>query len=388
MMNNTDDNFLPFSKPSLDQATIDEVVACVKSGWLATGPRVKRFEKAVQEYLKVPYALALTSATSGLKLALKSAGIKPGDEIITSPMTFVASLNTIVHVGARPVLVDVDPDTRNIAIDKIEAAITERTRGIMPVHFAGIPVDLDPLYDLAKKYNLRVIEDAAHAIGSHYKNRIIGSFGDIQVFSFHPNKVMTTGEGGLVATRDARIAKSIASLRFHGIDREIWNRNTKEGSHDYDVIEPGFKCNMLDLQAAIGIHQLASIEKFIARRAELADRYQEHFSSWSELTLPKAPSYAHRNSWYIYAPLINKEKAGFDRNTFMEMMKANNIGTGHHHKAAHLYDFYQNRFGYRHGQFPNAEAISDNIVSIPLFPDMTLDDQNRVINAMRKIFKK
>lgn len=379
--------FLPFSKPSIDQATIDEVVACLKSGWLATGPRVKRFEEALQKYLQVPFVLALTSATGGLELALRSLGIKNGDEVITTPMTFVASLNTIVHVGAKPVLVDVDLATRNIDVAKIEAAITSRTRAIMPVHFAGVPVDLDPLYAIAKKHNLRVIEDAAHAIGSHYKNKIIGSFGDIQVFSFHPNKVMTSGEGGAVITRDAKVAKDIANLRFHGIDREAWNRYGKEGDHNYDVVLAGYKFNMMDLQAAIGIHQLEALESFIEKRTQLAKRYQKYFADWPELTLPVEPSYACRNSWYIYAPLINAEIAGIDRDTFMKLMKEQNIGTGHHHRAAHLYTFYQQQFGYKYGQFPHAETISDQIVSLPLFPDLTFAEQDRVVEVMHKIFR-
>jgi len=380
--------FLPFSKPVMDQATIDEVVACLKSGWLATGPRVQRFEEDLQKYLQAPYALTLTSATGGLQLALQSLNLHEGDEVITSPMTFVASLNTIVQAGGKPVLVDIDFKTRNIDVTKIEAAITPRTRAILPIHFAGIPADLDVIYALAKKYNLRVIEDAAHAVGSFYKDRIIGSFGDIQVFSFHPNKVMTSGEGGCVTTRDSETAKNIEIMRFHGIDRSVWNRNAKNGSQHYDVVAAGYKYNMLDLQAAIGIHQLAGLEGFLAKRKELALRYNEFFADWAELTLPEMPDYSCRSSWYIYAPLINLEKAGLDRDTFMQRMKEQNIGTGLHYEAVHKYSFYQKQYGYKWGQFPNAESISDRTVSLPLFPDMTFSDQDRVVVAMREIFGK
>ena len=379
--------FLPFSKPCIDQATIDEVVECIKSGWLATGPRVKKFEETLKEYLHSPFALALTSATAGLQLALQNIGMENDDEVITTPMTFVASLNTIVQANAKPVLVDVDLRTRNIDVSKIETAITSKTKAILPVHFAGIPVDMDPLYAIAKKYNLRVIEDAAHAVGSFYKDKMIGSFGDIQVFSFHPNKVMTSGEGGCVTTRDAELAKRINIMRFHGIDREAWNRNAKEGSQHYDIVAAGYKYNMLDIQAAIGLHQLASLETFIEKRTALANRYNELLADFPELTLPEMPKYSHRTCWYIYAPLINPEKANMDRDAFMDKMKAQNIGTGLHYEAVHLYSFYRNQFGFKRGDFPHAETISDRIVSLPLFPDMTFADQDRVIDAMHKIFR-
>lgn len=384
-MNN---EFLKFCTPEIDQETIDEVITCLKSGWLATGPRVKQFEEDLKQYLKAPYTMALNSATSGLHLALKCMGLGPQDEVITTPMTFIASLNTIIHTGARPVLVDVDLNTRNIDTNKIEAAITSRTKAILPVHFAGIPVDLDHIYKIAQKHNLRVLEDCAHAIGSHYKGKIIGSFGDTQVFSFHPNKVMTSGEGGCISTRDEQLTKKIFVQRFHGIDRESWNRFSKEGSQHYDVIQPGYKYNMMDLQAAIGIHQLKKLETFIAKRQVLVDRYSEILASWPELTIPQLPTYDCRVSWYIYAPLINQEVAGIDRDTLIEKMKEQNIGLGYHHHAAHLYTYYQNTFGYKRSDFPNAETISDRIVSLPLFSTMTIADQDRTITAMAKVLKK
>ncbi len=380
--------FLPFAKPSLDQAAFDEVIDCLKSGWLATGPRVKQFEEMLAHYLNVPHALALTSATAGLQLSLLAIGLKSGDEVITTPLTFVATLNTIAINGAKPVLVDIDPATYNINVERIEAAITERTRAIIPVHFAGLPVDLDPLYALAEKYQLRVIEDAAQAIGAKYKDRLIGSFGDIQVFSFHPNKVITTGEGGCVSTRDENLAKQISVQRFHGIDREAWNRFSKNGSQHYDVIAPGFKYNMMDLQAALGIHQLAALESIIEKRTLLAKRYYEKLSGWPELTLPTLPAFSHRHVWYIFAPLINPEAAGMDRDDFILAMKEQNIGIGLHYEPAHLYTYYQQQFGYRSGDFPQAESVGSRIVSLPLFPDMTLEDQDRVINKMAVVFKR
>lgn len=382
------DEFLPFSKPCISQAAIDEVVACIQSGWLATGPRVKLFEQRLSHYLQAPYSLALISATAGLHLALTSLKLQPGDEVITTPMTFVASLNTIVLSGGRPVLVDVDPYTYNIDVTKIEAAITPRTKAIMPVHFTGLPVDLDPVYALANKYGLRVIEDAAQAIGTQYKGKLIGSFGDTQVFSFHPNKVITTGEGGCVTTHDEKLARAIGLLRFHGIDREAWNRNTKDGSQVYDVPEPGYKYNMMDVQAALGIHQLPELEGFIEKRRFLAQRYLAALGDWPELTMPGIPEFEHRHSWYIFCPLINEDIAGIDRDTFIERMKQHNIGVGLHYTATHLYSFYRQQYGFKEGDFPYAENIGQRICSLPLFPQMTIAEQDRVIGAMAKILKR
>jgi dTDP-4-amino-4,6-dideoxygalactose transaminase len=383
----SNEEFLPFSRPSISQAAIDEVVTCLKSGWITTGPRVKQFEDDLKTYLGAPHVLALTSATAGLHLVLTALNLKPGDEVITTPMTFAATLNTIVLAGGTPVLVDVEPGTYNMDVTKIEKAVTKRTRAIMPVHFAGLPVDLDPLYDIAKKHDLRVIEDAAHAIGTEYKGRRIGSFGDVQVFSFHPNKNMTTGEGGCVATRDEKLASDVALLRFHGMDREAWNRFGKKGSQHYEIITPGYKYNMMDIQAALGLHQLKQLDSFIKRRTVLALRYQEVLADWPQWTLTTAPSYQHLHAWHLYTPLINPDAAKMDRDAFMQGMKERNIGTGLHYRAVHLYPYYRDQYGFKRGDFPNAETISDRIVSLPLFPAMTDADQDRVIATMKDLFR-
>lgn len=382
----SNETFLPFSRPSISQAAIDEVVACLKSGWITTGPRVKQFEDDLKAYLGAPHVLSLTSATAGLHLALVALNLKPGDEVITTPMTFAATLNTIVLAGGKPVLVDVEPGTYNIDVTKLEKAVAKRTRAIMPVHFAGLPVDLDPLYAIAKKYNLRVIEDAAHAIGTEYKGKRIGSFGDIQVFSFHPNKNMTTGEGGCVATRDEKLAADVALLRFHGMDREAWNRFGKKGAQHYEIIAPGYKYNMMDIQAALGLHQLKQLDGFIKRRTELALRYHRLLADWPQWTLTASPKYSHLHAWHLYTPLINPKAAGMDRDAFMQGMKDRNIGTGLHYRAVHLYPYYREQFGFKPGDFPNAETISDRIVSLPLFPLMTDTDQDRVVAAMADLF--
>jgi dTDP-4-amino-4,6-dideoxygalactose transaminase len=380
--------FLPFSRPSISQAAIDEVVACLQSGWLTTGPRVERFEAALKTYLGAPHVLALSSATAGLHLALLALKLQPGDEVITTPLTFAATLNTIVLAGGRPVLVDVDPATYNINVAAVEQAVTPRTRAIVPVHFAGLPVDLDPLYALAEAEEIRVIEDAAHAIGTEYKGRRIGSFGDTQVFSFHPNKNMTTGEGGAVATRDAALAREIALLRFHGIDREAWNRFGPKGNQDYDIVAAGFKYNMMDLQAALGLHQLPELDGFILRRTGLAQRYQTRLKDWTQWTLPGAPVYAHRHAWHLYTPVINPEAAGMDRTSFMKAMQERGIGIGLHYRTVHLYPYYRTTFGFQRGDYPHAESIGDRIVSLPLFPAMTDRDHDRVIDAMAAVFKR
>jgi len=380
--------FLPFSRPSISRAAIDEVVACLESGWITTGPRVKKFEDALQAYLGAPHVLALANATAGLHLALLALDLQPGDEVITTPMTFAATLNMIVLAGGTPVLVDVEPHTYNMDVARVTAAITSRTRALLPVHFAGLPVDLDPLYALAAKHGLRVLEDAAHAIGTEYKGKRIGAFGDMQVFSFHPNKNMTTGEGGCLTLRDDKLAERMALLRFHGMDREAWNRFGKSGNQHYEIIAPGFKYNMMDIQAALGLHQLPALEGFIHRRTELAQRYQKELVSWPQWDLPQAPAFAHRHAWHLYTPLINPEAAGMDRDAFMAGMKARNIGTGLHYRAVHLYPYYRERFGFKRGDFPNAETISDRIVSLPLFPDLSDADQARTIAAMQDLFKK
>jgi dTDP-4-amino-4,6-dideoxygalactose transaminase len=383
----TGEPFLPFARPDLQSGEIDEVVAVLKSGWLTTGPRVQRFEQAFKEYTGAPHALAVSSATAGLHLAVLALNLQPGDEVITTPLTFAASLNTIVLGGGKPVLVDVDPATFNIDAARVAKAITKRTKAIMPVHFAGLPVDLDPLYALAEKHGLRIIEDAAHSIHTEYKGKRIGSFGDTQVFSFHPNKNMTTGEGGVIVTRDAALAKSAAVMRFHGIDRDSFNRFSKAGSQTYDVIAPGFKYNMMDIQAAIGLHQLPRIESFVDARRKLAARYDSIFADWNSIARPQPAPFAHRHAWHLYTVLIEESACGIDRDAFLAAMKERDIGIGLHYTAAHLFTFYRETYGYKAGDFPHAERIGNAICSLPLFPTMTVAEQDRVVAAMRDVLK-
>ena len=382
------EEFLPFSRPTISQEAIDDVVACLKSGWITTGPRVQQFTEALQAYFDAPYALPLLSATTGLHLALLAMNLQPGDEVITTPLTFAATLNTIVLAGGKPVLVDIDPRTLNMDLNLVEKAITKRTRVIMPVHFAGLPLDMDALYDMANRHGLRVLEDAAHAIGTEYKGKRIGSFGDVQVFSFHPNKNITTIEGGCVVTRDKEFADQIGRLRFHGMDRQAWNRYGKSGTQDYEIVLPGYKSNMTDVQAAIGLHQLKDLGGYIDRRGELARRYQEALADWTQWTLPQQPDFDHVHAWHIYTPTINEEAAGMTRDEFMHAMKERNIGTGLHYRAVHLYPYYRETFGFNDGDFPHAEHVCERIVSLPLFPLMTDDEHDRVVDVMYSVFNK
>jgi dTDP-4-amino-4,6-dideoxygalactose transaminase len=381
-------DFLPFSRPTIDEGAIEEVVSCLRSGWITTGPRVQQFESDLMAYVKAPHAIAVSSGTGALYMVLKALGLSEGDEVITTPFTFIATLNAIELAGAKPVLVDIDPKTYNLDLQQVEKAITDKTRVILPVHFAGLPVDLDPLYALANKKNLVVLEDAAHAIGTQYKGRPIGSFGHVQIFSFHPNKTMTTGEGGAITFHDEVHKKTMVGQKFHGIMQDAWDRFTKKGSQAYDVAFPAFKFNMMDIQAAIGIHQLKSLDSFIEKRTKLAHAYLEAMGNWEEFTFTQKPAFDCKHSWHLFAPLINPEKAGMDRDTFMAKMKEHNIGTGLHYQPAHLFSYYKNKYGYKCGSFPQTEDVASRIVSLPLFPLITSDDQKRVVSTIAKIFGK
>lgn len=376
-------DFLPFARPSISEAAILEVTECLRSGWLTTGPRVERFEEALKRFVSAPHALAVSSGTAGLHLTLLALKLEPGAEVITTPLTFAATVNTIVEAGGTPVFVDIDPDTNNLDVTRLAAAITARTRAIVPVHFAGLPVDLDPLYALARQHDLRVIEDAAHAIGAEYRGQRIGAMGDTHVYSFHPNKNMTTGEGGCVTTWDADLAADVARRRFHGIDRHTLN--PPAAGAPYDVSTPGFKYNMMDLQAALGLHQLPALDGFIARRAALAARYLDSLEFWPSCRVPIRPAYPHRHAWHLFTVVLQPDTAGVDRRRFVAGMGERGIGIGIHYPVVHLFQYYQERYGFRPGDFPEAERAGQNIVSLPLYPDMTEADQDRVVQAMRAV---
>jgi len=377
--------FLPFSTPSIDDAEINEVVDSLKSGWITTGPKVKRFEEDFRAYVGTPFAVALSSATAGLHLTLLALKIREGDEIITTPMTFASTVSMIILCGARPVLADIEPGTLNIDPARIREKITPRTRAVIPVHFAGRPCDMDPIFALAKEYNLAVIEDAAHAVGTEYRGKRVGSFDSISIFSFHPNKNMTTGEGGMVCTPDENLAEEISLMKFHGMSREAWKRFAASGTPNYDILMPGFKYNMMDIQAAIGIHQLPRLDGFIAKRTEIAEFYNREFADVSELALPAPGLFEQRHAWHIYTPLVRIEQLTIDRDRFMEELKKRNIGSGLHYKAIHHHAWYRENMPVADSDLPNASYASERILSLPLFPRMTLDDARDVVEAVKAV---
>jgi len=367
-------DYLPFTRPTIDEETIAGVADVLRSGWIASGPNVKAFEQALSENLGGRIVRTFTSATGALEVALQVCGIGPGDEVIVPAMTFAASANVVMRVGAKPVFVDVELDSRNLDLARVESAITPRTRAIMPVHFSGLPLDMDRLYALARQHSLRVIEDAAHAIGSAWNGRRIGSFGDMVSFSFHPNKNMTTIEGGALSLPDDRELKAVDLQRFHGLERNA------DGSAD--VLLPGGKYNLSDVAARIGLSQLKQLEDFNDKRRELVARYFQRLSSDPPCRLPARGTEGH--SWHMFAPLIPLDHLSISRSQFIEAMHAQGIGVGVHYPALHLTTLYR-ELGYAEGNFPNAERIGRETVTLPLFPGMQLADVDRVCGTVAQI---
>lgn len=379
------EQFLPFSRPSIGPEEINEVVDSLKSGWITTGPKVQRFESDFASFVSSPHAVAVNSATSGLHIAYLAAGIKPGDEIITTPMTFISTVSMMLAIGAKPLLADIDSKTFNIDCEVIEKKITKKTRAIVPVHFAGLPCDMDRIHAIAKKHKLKVIEDAAHASGSEYKGKKIGSLSDATVFSFHPIKNMTTGEGGMITTPHEKWAEEMTLLRFHGMSKSAWKRYGKGGSPHYDIQRLAYKYNMMDIQAALGIHQLKKLAEFNRIRTEYAARYNAAFSNLPEIILPQPASYPHLHSWHLYVICVNPKNLEIDRDAFIEKMTEENIGTGIHFTAVHHHSYYKKIFTAQKKDLPNADFVSDHILSLPLYPGMNDDDVQNVIDAVRKI---
>jgi dTDP-4-amino-4,6-dideoxygalactose transaminase len=381
------DTFLPFAKPSIGEEEIAELTESLRSGWITTGPKVEKFTEDFRAYVGGKYASSLSSATAGLHLALLAHGIGPDDEVITTPMTFAATLNVIVLCRARPVLADIDFRTLNVRVEEIERRITKKTRAIIPVHYVGQPCDMDPILDLAKTKGLAVIEDAAHALGAEYKGKRIGSFPTTSVFSFHPNKNITTGEGGMVVTDNEEVFEKVSLLKFHGMDRNAWKRFAKAGSPRYDIALPGYKYNMMDIQAALGLHQLPKLDRFIEKRRAIAVRYQHDFRD-APFILPESVLWPSRHAWHLYAPLVDIDRLTIGRDRLMAELKDRNIGCGLHYTAAHEFSYYRKNFGWKPDDFPEAHFVSERIVSLPLFPDMTESDRTDVVGAVFDIAKK
>lgn len=381
------DTFLVFGSPQVYQEEIDEVLASMEMGWLGTGPKVKRFEEDFAAYKSIPYSAALNSCTAGLHLSCAALDLKAGDEVITTSMTFCATVNAIIHSGATPVIADIDPYTFNITPEAIEKKITPNTRAILPVHFAGRACQMDEIMDLAKQYNLEVIEDCAHAIETEYKGRKAGTFGHFGVFSFYVTKNVVTGEGGMVISADEEKINRIKVLGLHGMSRHAWQRFSDAGFKHYFVEECGFKYNMMDIQAAIGIHQLKRVEKNWLRRQEIWQRYNQAFANLP-LQLPAPIEPNTRHAYHLYTILIDEEKTAIQRDKFLDAMTEFKIGTGVHYLSIPEHPYYQRTFGWKPEDYPNAMKVGRQTMSLPISAKLTDRDVEDVIEAVYQILKK
>jgi dTDP-4-amino-4,6-dideoxygalactose transaminase len=376
-------DLLVFGSPLIEDSEIEEVVSSMKTGWLGTGPKVARFEQDFAAYKGAEFVAALNSCTAALHLSILAAGLRPGDEVITTPMTFCATVNAIIHAGATPVLADVNPLTMNIDPGEIEKKITAKTRALLPVHFAGRPCEMDAILDIAARRKLKVIEDCAHAIETEYRGRKAGTFGDFGCFSFYVTKNIVTGEGGMVLAKKEEDIARIKVLGLHGMSKDAWRRFSDEGYKHYQVVECGFKYNMMDLQAAIGIHQLKRIEPYWKRRQEIWQRYNEAFRDLP-LTVPSDSAPDTRHAYHLYTVLVDEEKAGMSRDAFLDVMTVENIGVGVHYLSIPEHPYYQKTFGWKPEDYPNAMRIGRQTVSLPISAKLTDEDVGDVIEAVNK----
>ena len=373
--------FIPFSRPWIDDTEIEAVSQVLASKWISTGNRVREFERAFAEYLGVKHAIAVSSCTAALHLSLVVAGIGSDDEVITTPYTFTATAEAIRYVGAKPIFVDIQPDTLNIDTSKIEQAITDRTKAILPVHIAGIPCNMDALQDISQRHNLTLIDDAAHAIPVEYRGQHIGSIGDLSAFSFYANKNLTTGEGGMITTNNDAFAKPLRTMRLHGIDKDAWARQSQRNIWHYDITTEGYKYNMTDIQAAMGLCQLMKLNKQHERRRNFAQIYQTELTKFPQISTPIAPDNPREHAWHLYIIQLHNG----NRDEFVEALREANIECSVHYIPLHLFDFYQERYGYQVGDFPCAEAAFEGVVSLPLHPGLTEEEIHIVIDTIGKI---
>lgn len=378
------EDFLVFGAPLILDEEIDEVVAVLRSGWLGTGPRVARFEEAFRGYVGTKHAKAVASCTAALHLSMLVAGVKPGDEVITTPLTFAATSNAVVHCGATPVFADVDRRTMNIDPAAVERAVTPRTRALIVVHLAGRPCEMGPLREIAREKGLALIEDAAHAIEARTPEGKVGALGDMGCFSFYVTKNVITAEGGMVTTERDDWAERVEAFALHGLSRGAWRRFTEREFRHYEVVEPGFKYNMTDLQAALGIHQLARVEENHARREALWRRYDEGLAGLP-LILPAGVPEGWRHARHLYTPLLDLERLTVDRDRFVAALQAEGVGTGIHYRSVHLHHWYRKTFDFRPEDFPEAWWVSERTLSIPLGPALGDADAEDVIAAVRKV---
>jgi perosamine synthetase len=396
-------DFLPFSRPDIEQAEIDEVVDALHSGWITTGPKTHQFEADFAAYVEAKHAIAVNSCTAAMHLALEAIGLQQGDEVITSPYTFAATAEVVRYFEAKPVFVDVCPADLNLNPDLIEAAITQRTKAIIPVHIAGLPADLDAIYAIAAKHGLAVIEDAAHAFPSKYKGQFIGQdlksdhtqhatrntqhVSRLTCFSFYATKTITTGEGGMITTGDEALAERCRIMALHGISKDAWKRYTAEGSWYYEIIAPGFKYNMTDVAAAMGLAQLRKAERMWQRRREIAKRYNDAFSAMPELQIP-ADRADYQHAWHLYILRLNLDRLRIERAQFIQELKRLNIGTSVHFIPLHLHPYYRETYGYAPTDFPVAFREFQRVVSLPIYSKMNDKDVQDVIDRVLKVVSK
>jgi dTDP-4-amino-4,6-dideoxygalactose transaminase len=377
-------DFLPLTRPWIGEEEKREVMDTLDGVWLSRGPKVSRFEQDFASYTGASHAIAVSSCTAALHVSLVAAGVKEGDEVITSPITFPATTNAVLYERAVPVLVDVDRRTFNIDPNLIEAQITPKTKAIIPVHMAGQPCDMDEILAIAKRHNLAVIEDAAHAVGAKYGDKHAGAIGDAGCFSFYASKNLVTGDGGMITARNDELASFARVISLHGMSTTAWKRYTKEGASHWDLVYPGFKYNMTDIEASLGIHQLRKIEEITTRRGNWSARYDELLADIPEITPPFRAS-GRRHANHLYVLTLDVDRLKITRDEFMEMLKAENIGCGIHFVSVHMQPYYKKRFGYKTQDYPNAAWLSSRILSLPLFPQMTEGDVQDVARAVRKV---
>jgi dTDP-4-amino-4,6-dideoxygalactose transaminase len=375
---------VPFYRPDIGEEEIAAVVGTLRSGWLTVGPRTQEFEEEFASAVGAPHAVAVSSGTAALHLALDALDLEPGDEVITSTLTFAATGATIIHSGARPVLVDCTRDTLNIDPADVARKLTPRTRAVVPVHFAGQPAAMDELLTIGQAHRLKIVEDAAHALPAGYRGRAVGSIGDLTAFSFYATKNLTTGEGGMLTLTDDTLADRLRSRRLHGMSRDAWRRYSTQGSWRYDVSYPGFKYNMTDLAASMGLVQLRRLPALHRRRQELVALYDEVLRDRPELE-PLAVTPAGTHAWHLYVIRIRPELLRINRDALIELLKAQGIGTGVHFIPLHLHSFYRDTFGYRAADFPVASAAAETILSLPLFTLMSDDDARYVATTVRRL---
>jgi dTDP-4-amino-4,6-dideoxygalactose transaminase len=377
---------LVFGAPALDQEEYDEVLNTLRSGWIGTGPKTASFESDFAGYVGARHAVAVSSCTAALHLSLIASGIQPGDEVITTPLTFAATANVVVHTGARPVFADIDRHTLNISPEAVERAISSRTKALLPVHFGGLPCELEELQRIAKKHNLALIEDAAHAVGSRYKGTMIGGSGNLACFSFYANKNLTTAEGGMVVTNEEKQASILSIYRLHGLSRDAWQRYSAHRLILSDAIYPGYKYNMTDIQASMGIHQLRKQERFLAIRERYARIYDEAFSGLSGVRMqPRPTEDGTRHALHLYVLILDRGQFRVGRNEIVSALIAENVGAAIHYRALHMHPYYRERFGYKPEDFPHAAEVGESILTLPLTPGMAEKDVKDVIAAVHKV---